>query len=58
MALNREWHLKNKMPKNPTKDQRLNWHLGHAAHCDCREIPAALKVEIEQRQRTHLQESE
>lgn len=55
MALNREWHRKNTMPKDPTIDQRVNWHLRHAKHCDCREMPAAIKAEIEQRQRTHLQ---
>lgn len=27
--LNKEWHLKNKMPKNATFIQRVQWHLAH-----------------------------
>ena len=38
MAINREWHLKNKMPKNATPEQRLRWHIGHQKHCSCREM--------------------
>ena len=30
-----EWHLKNKMPRNPTLDQRLKWHVEHARNCSC-----------------------
>lgn len=47
MALNREWHLQNKMPKNPTKDQRIVWHRNHAQHCDCRKMPSFIQAEIE-----------
>jgi hypothetical protein len=25
--INSEWHAKNKMPKNPTFEQRVKWHL-------------------------------
>ncbi|HUO56715.1 MAG TPA: hypothetical protein VMV05_00915 [bacterium] len=37
--MNREWHLRHRMPKNPTLDQRRKWHLAHARHCGCRPIP-------------------
>jgi hypothetical protein len=47
--LNGEWHKQNVMPENPTIDQRIAWHLEHAAHCGCREIPARLKEEIKKR---------
>lgn len=40
--INAEWHLANRMPKNPTEKQRIDWHLAHAAHCSCREIPAGV----------------
>jgi len=40
--INKEWHLAHKMPRNPTKAQRLAWHVDHAAHCSCREIPAGI----------------
>jgi len=38
MKINKEWHEKNKMPKNPTAEQRLKWHLEHQKHCKCREL--------------------
>ena len=47
MKINKEWHLKNKMPKNPTQEERLNWHIEHAKYCTCREMSDKLKKEIE-----------
>lgn len=44
--INKEWHLKNKMPKNPTMEERLKWHLEHSKNCQCREMPEKLKLEI------------
>lgn len=29
MKINKEWHLKNRMPKNPTSEQRIAWHIEH-----------------------------
>jgi hypothetical protein len=49
MKLNKEWHLAHRMPKNPTPEQRLEWHIKHAQHCQCREIPPSLKAEIKKR---------
>jgi len=50
--INKEWHLKNKMPKNPTLDQRIAWHVEHQKHCFCREMPEKLRLEIQkQRQK-------
>ncbi|HTT10973.1 MAG TPA: hypothetical protein VMG60_08805 [Burkholderiaceae bacterium] len=36
---NRLWHAHHRMPKNPTAQQRIAWHLAHAANCACRPIP-------------------
>jgi len=44
--INKEWHLANKMPKNPTLEQRMAWHIEHVAHCPCRPMPDKLKAEI------------
>jgi hypothetical protein len=44
--INKDWHLKNKMPKNATIEQRIGWHLAHKAHCSCRDIPNKVKVEM------------
>lgn len=46
MKLNKEWHLKNKMPKNPTFEQRVKWHLAHEKNCKCRPIPDKLREEM------------
>lgn len=32
---NAEWHLKHQLPKNPTLDQRVKWHMEHARRCPC-----------------------
>jgi hypothetical protein len=45
--INREWHEKNRMPKNPTLQQRIEWHIGHAANCTCRPLSDKLRAEIE-----------
>lgn len=49
MKLNKEWHLAHRMPKNPTPELRIEWHIEHAKHCQCREMPAKLKAEIKKR---------
>ena len=47
MPINKEWHLKHKMPKNPTLEQRIKWHLAHEKHCTCRPIPDKLNAVID-----------
>ena len=37
-----QWHLSHKMPKNPTLEQRLEWHKEHKKFCSCRPIPPTL----------------
>ncbi len=39
---NKEWHAKNRMPKNPAMDERLQWHLEHAKKCGCRPVPESV----------------
>ena len=46
MAINKEWHRKNKMPKNPTFEQRMGWHFEHQKNCSCRPIPKKLAEEM------------
>jgi len=46
MNINKEWHQSHRMPKNPTIEQRIQWHLEHAKHCACRDIPEKLKAEM------------
>ena len=49
MKINKEWHLKNKMPKNPSFEQRVEWHLEHQKHCSCRPIEGKLAEEMRKR---------
>ncbi len=50
MKINKEWHEKNKMPKNPSFDQRVKWHLEHQKHCACgKEIPKNIGEELKRR---------
>jgi len=46
MKINAEWHVKNRMPKNPTLEQRIKWHIEHEKNCACRPIPEKLREEI------------
>jgi hypothetical protein len=42
--INARWHKKNKMPKNATLQERINWHKAHLKHCGCRkDVPETLK---------------
>jgi hypothetical protein len=47
MKTNKKWHEANRMPKNPTLEQRIEWHLEHSKNCKCRPIPEKLKLEME-----------
>lgn len=47
--LNKEWHLAHPMPKNPTFEQRVKWHLEHQKHCGCRKISGKLAEEMKKR---------
>lgn len=47
--INAEWHAKHIMPKNPTLDQRVEWHLAHARHCSCHPLRGKIKEEFKKR---------
>ena len=49
MKTNKAWHEAHKMPKNPSLEQRLEWHVKHAANCSCREMPDSIRRELENR---------
>lgn len=49
MKINKAWHLINQMPKNPTFEQRVKWHLDHQKNCSCRAIPEKLLEEMKNR---------
>jgi hypothetical protein len=47
--LNAAWHRAHRMPKHATLDQRVRWHVAHARHCACREMPATMRAELKAR---------
>jgi len=49
MKLNAKWHIANRMPKNPTLDQRIKWHLAHTKNCSCRLLGGKILEEIKRR---------
>jgi hypothetical protein len=49
MAVNKEWHEKNRMPKRAGRAARVAWHVEHAARCGCRPVPVSLWAEVEER---------
>jgi|WetSurMetagenome_2_1015567.scaffolds.fasta_scaffold00428_24 hypothetical protein len=46
MSINRAWHEKNKMAKNPSDEERMNWHIEHVKNCACRRPSAKLLAEM------------
>jgi len=49
--VNKEWHLKNRMPKNAGSEQQLEWHVEHQKHCGCRPMPEGLKKLVSNKSR-------
>jgi hypothetical protein len=52
--MNATWHKKHPMPKKPTLDERVQWHLAHAKACGCREIPKTVIAELRRRGQAKL----
>lgn len=48
MAINKEWHEKHKMPKNPSFEQKMEWHIEHSKHCNCYPLSEKIKEELKQ----------
>jgi len=48
--MNTGWHKLHPMPHHATTDQRIEWHLQHLRHCQCRtDLPENVKKEIQKR---------
>lgn len=40
------WHKHHPMPKSPTAEERIAWHLEHQKECACRPIPPKLQAQM------------
>jgi hypothetical protein len=49
MPINKPWHLKHRMPKDASFEERIKWHIAHAKNCSCRPVPGKLKQEMGKR---------
>lgn len=49
MAINKQWHIKNKMPKRASVNQKIQWHADHARECGCRPIPPNINAKMTER---------
>jgi hypothetical protein len=47
--VNHAWHEAHRLPRNATREERLEWHLMHAANCGCRPMPDSIRRELESR---------
>ncbi|MEY4731232.1 MAG: hypothetical protein RL681_178 [Candidatus Parcubacteria bacterium] len=47
MSINKAWHEKNKMPKDPKPDERMKWHIAHLKYCECYPVSEKLRKELE-----------
>jgi hypothetical protein len=48
--INKEWHLKNKMLKKASFEERVKWHLAHNKNCSCRPgFPKKLAEEMKRK---------
>ena len=52
--LNKEWHAKNRMPKNATLDERVQYHLEHSKKCGCRPVPESVLAYVRSKGRRSL----
>ena len=48
--INKDWHMRNKMPKNATFEEKVKWHKEHNENCSCHPgFPKKLKEEMKKR---------
>lgn len=46
MRINKAWHEAHRMPRNPTREQRVRWHAEHSRACGCRGVPGDLADDV------------
>jgi hypothetical protein len=56
--INVEWHTANRMPKNPTHEDRMRWHLEHSENCQCYPMTAKIAADLAAWQAAKAREAE
>lgn len=49
MAINKDWHLQNRMAKNAAFEERVKWHQEHIKNCTCAPMPKKLLEEMKEK---------
>jgi hypothetical protein len=49
--MNKDWHMQNRMPRNASPKERVQWHLGHAKNCSCRPFPKGLLSKLNEEEK-------
>jgi len=52
MQINAKWHKQHPIPKNPSEETRVAWHLEHRKNCACRKMPEKIEKEISKKLQT------
>ena len=55
--INKDWHLKNKMPEKPSRGQRARWHIEHLENCTCRQPTPGIRQLIDEYVAEHRDEA-
>jgi hypothetical protein len=42
MTTNAQWHKRHRMPTRASLEERIEWHVAHAAACACRVMPVTI----------------
>jgi predicted flap endonuclease-1-like 5' DNA nuclease len=48
MSINASWHEAHPMPKNPSLQDRVAWHVEHTRECACRAMPDTVTKELDE----------
>lgn len=56
--IKKEWHAKNRMPKNPTPGQRIEWDVEHGKNSARPEMPREIALEVQKLQTSDIPDKE
>ncbi len=55
--MNKDWHKQNRMPRNASLKERVEWHLGHIKNCSCRPFPNGLRAKLNEEEKRQFAEA-
>jgi hypothetical protein len=52
--MNKDWHNQNRMPRNASPKERIQWHIEHVKNCSCRPFPKELRSKLSEEEQRLL----